>query len=514
MPNSIFLTLNESEYLILKTLNQPCALFSCNRDKSWSTECAGKNVYLLPFLGASGDVDKVKRVLLELQGKCPKPRAVATFKYGDLAFNRLDEYLKAIGDDDAASFYLDSILMGDDLAHPITELEIPEELQQEMAKHELEFPEEVMIGVAGDFARLYSEYLESPPSFFYFSFLTCLGAILSGRATCESELAPQPRLFTLILGESADDRKSTSISKTVEFFRESLYQGCLHISWGVGSAEGLVGLFDESNGGNKRVLLCLDEFKQFVSKTLIESSVLLPCVNTLYESNTFHSRTKSSAIALDDAHLSLLAASTIATYERTWTSAFFDIGFTNRLLIIPGTASRKFAIPPMIPPKEKMKLRSNLGSILALVGEELRLSFTIEALRLYDGWYQNRQTSVHSKRLDTYAMRFMVLLAVNDGRDHIDDEIVRRSVRLVDWQLAIRRAFDPIDAENKVARLEAEISRVLLRKGPLTKRELQQYAHAARYGTWLFNAALSNLKKDQQIDFDMERKRVLLKERV
>jgi len=247
MPNSIFLTLNESEYLILKNLNQPCALFSGNGDKSWVNECAGKNVYLLPFLGASVDTEKVKRVLLELQGKCPKPRAVATFKYGDQAFNRLDDYLKAVGDYDAASYYLDSILMGDNLAHPITELEIPEELQQEMAKHELEFPEEVMIGVAGDFARLYSEYLESPPAFFYFSFLTCLGAILSGRATCESELAPQPRLFSLLLGESADDRKSTSIAKTVEFFQEALYRGSLQISWGVGSAEGLVRLFDESN---------------------------------------------------------------------------------------------------------------------------------------------------------------------------------------------------------------------------------------------------------------------------
>jgi len=268
------------------------------------------------------------------------------------------------------------------------------------------------------------------------------------------------------------------------------------------------------NGGNRRVLLCLDEFKQFVSKTLIESSVLLPCVNTLFESNTFHSRTKSSAIALNNAHLSLLAASTIATYERTWTAAFSDIGFTNRILIVPGTASRKFAIPPMIPQKEKMKLRTDLGGILAMVGEELRLPFTIEALRLYDGWYQNRQASVHSKRLDTYAMRFMVLLAVNDGRDHIDDEIVRRSVRLVDWQLATRRAYDPIDAENTVARIEEEITRVLLRKGPLTKRKLQQYAHAARYGTWLFNAALTNLKKDKRIDFDMDKKRVLLKERV
>ena len=55
------------------------------------------------------------------------------------------------------------------------------------------FPD-IMTGVAGDFARIYSRHLESPKHFFYLSFLTCLGSILSTRLTLNCELLPQPRL--------------------------------------------------------------------------------------------------------------------------------------------------------------------------------------------------------------------------------------------------------------------------------------------------------------------------------
>ena len=41
------------------------------------------------------------------------------------------------------------------------------------------------------------------------------------------------------------------------------------------------------------------------------------------------------------------------------------------------------------------------------------LEITPEALALYESWYMNLEQSIHTKRLDTYAMRFMILLAVN-----------------------------------------------------------------------------------------------------
>jgi hypothetical protein len=146
----------------------------------------------------------------------------------------------------------------------------------------LAFPQGVITGAAGRFADVYSSNLESPREFFFMSYLTCLGAILAKRLTLSSELKPQPRLYTLLLGQSADDRKSTAIEKTVDFFRDTIDRDAgFHVCHGVGSAEGLQKRLEDTKEG---LLLYLDEFKTFVSKCKIDSSVLLPCVNKLLNS--------------------------------------------------------------------------------------------------------------------------------------------------------------------------------------------------------------------------------------
>ena len=58
--------------------------------------------------------------------------------------------------------------------------ETTEETSEQLADS-LEFPEEVMAGVAGDFASTFSEHLESPKHFFFMAFLTCLGNLLGDR---------------------------------------------------------------------------------------------------------------------------------------------------------------------------------------------------------------------------------------------------------------------------------------------------------------------------------------------
>jgi hypothetical protein len=358
------------------------------------------------------------------------------------------------------------------------------------------FPETVLSGVAGDFAKLYSSYLESPPEFFFMSFLTCLGSILSGHATLETELKPQSRLYTILLGQSADDRKSTAISKTVEFFRETIAE--FRTSWGVGSAEGLQKRFETDHN----VLLCLDEFKLFVSKCKIQSSVLLPCVTTLFESNRYENRTKLSEIALHNAHLSLLAASTVQTYDSCWDSQFTDIGFNNRLFLVPGNAKRRFSIPPKIPNDAKQEIGRELQKILGFCGHGWELPITPEAQEVFHEWYMNQEGgSVHTKRLDTYAMRLMLLLSVNEFQDRVTPEIVTKAVALCDWQKEMRQQHDPVDADSIAAKLEEKIRRVLV-KGPKSDRELKRYTNAHRSGLWFFDAAKKNLTTNKEITWD------------
>lgn len=352
------------------------------------------------------------------------------------------------------------------------------------------FPSGIISGMAGRFADAYRGKIEVPSHFFFLSYLACLGAVLSGRITLDSELATQPRLYLLLLGESADDRKSTAISKTSEFFQSALFN-YFHIVFGVGSAEGLLKRINE----NQRTLLLLDEFRQFISKCSIETSVLLPCVTTLFESNRYENATSRDHIIILNGHLSILAASTTETFHRAYEASFTDIGFTNRLFLVPGKSSIRVPIPPKIPDHVQQALFSELRHAFGYLLEKAPLTIPInaEACRLYKDWYNGMPRSVHTKRLDGYALRFMILFTINDGKLQIDESVVQKVIELMNWQLEVRKQLDPIDADNKIAQMEEKIRRAL-QKNEMSERDLRNRVNAKRAGLWVFKAALLNLQ--------------------
>lgn len=379
--------------------------------------------------------------------------------------------------------------------------------QEETIKPRLEFPKHVMSGAAGAFAETYSQYLETPPSFLYMAYLTVLGNVVSDMITLKSEIKPEPRLFTVILGRSADERKSTAISKTVDFFRTVLTENPINVCYGAGSAEGLAKALQE----RPRLVLTIDELKTFVQKARIEGSVLLPCVNSLFEENRFHSVTKKHKIEVENAHLSMLAASTLDTYQTMFGPAFLDIGFINRLFIVVDRGQKKFAIPKMIPQEAKDKLGKDLQGVLTIADrlsqrqKPYPVPIAPQGYQLFEQWYFDTPSSEFTKRLDAYGHRFMPLLAVNDQKEVADTETVEKVIALLNYQLAARRECDPVDADNKIAALEERIRRALS-NGPLTRGQLARKVNKSRAGIWAWNSAIRNLEKDGDISWDKKRK--------
>lgn len=375
----------------------------------------------------------------------------------------------------------------------------PKKVIQNSSAGLIEFPREAIGGLAGEFADLLSHYLESPWTFFAFNFLTCLGNIIADRVTLSSSVDPEPRLYTVNVGESADDRKSESIKKVVSFFESTLEQGSFKTCHGVGSAEGLASRLKD----NPKILLIFDELKTFVSKSAIDGAILLPCVNSLFEGTRFHSVTKTHSMELENAHLSLLAASTIETFSRMWAPAFMDIGFLNRLWLVKDRGERKFSIPRVIPDAEMKTIRHKLGEILKGLPEQGKIILPIDddARAVFDEWYFSVESSPLTKRLDGYGMRLMILLAVNDSQTRITPEIVSKVIKLLHWQLEIRRDLDPIDAEGTIARMEETIRRALSR-GAMSKRELQRKVNYQRSGLFTWNNATRNLQRAREIRLD------------
>jgi len=371
------------------------------------------------------------------------------------------------------------------------------------------FPESIISGIAGEFVNLYSQAVESPRPFIYMAFMTCLGSMLSTKLALKSERRFEPRYYVLLLGESAIERKSTALDIAIDFFRE-FFGSLFSVCHGVGSAEGLQLKMTESINGN--LMLAIDEIKGLLSKCRIEGSVLLPCLNTLFEKTYYESRTKSSDIKVENGHLSLLSASTIPTYESVWSSVFIDIGLPNRLFIVPSTSERKFPVPGQISQHRKSILKDKIQTeIVDRIDKNLEMELTPEANKLFSEWYFElaKEESIHTKRLDTYALRFMPLLAINDGKLSVDEVTVQKSIDLMNWQKLVREEYDPISSSSIVGITEEKIRR-RLRKGPHTTYELKhQIRGINKDSLWVFNQALNNLSTGvgREIQFNPINKR-------
>lgn len=344
-------------------------------------------------------------------------------------------------------------------------------------------------------------------------YLTLLGHLVSDKFRLESEVNSQPRLYTVFLGESADTRKSTSIAKPVDLFKEVLDPRDLNLLLGVGSAEGL----SKALQNNRRLILVLDELKALTQKMRIDGSVLLPCVNSLFENKAFENLTKNHEIRIDNAELCLLGASTLETYQNMFSRQFQDIGFLNRLFIVIGEGQRQFALPQTMPPAEREALITDLQEIIKFVkdrsqSDHYALPVDSAARQLFEDWYLGLEHSLYAKRLDTYGHRLMVLLAVNERQETISEDIVERTLALLDYQLAARKYSAPIDADNAMAKLEAKIRRKLA-SGPVSKRELERACHKDRAGNHYWNLAIGNLTKSGELVYDAKTNLYYLRDR-
>ncbi|MBM3501672.1 MAG: DUF3987 domain-containing protein, partial [Armatimonadetes bacterium] len=379
-------------------------------------------------------------------------------------------------------------------------------------------PEEGYIGTAADFAELYAHHTEAPRSFLYITFLTYLGSLFAHRVTLHSELRPSPRLYAVCLGPSADGRKSSALDHTDRFYRDTIANFGDHVHYGLGSAEGLARRLgrDEDTKQVRPLIVHLDELRVLVDKARPEGSIILPMLATLFERHMFDNTTKTHTITVRDGYVSLVAACTAETYAAIWTPAFLDIGFTNRLWLVAGGSERRIALPQPVPDYHRQAIKSDLGDLLARVDRaagsgHLTLRLDEEAAQVWDAWYQAMPRTIHSRRLDTYGWRLMLLLSLSRGDlEAVSADTVHRVCALLDHQLALRQEFDPVDAENTIARVEEMIRRTLRAKGPLGKRDIRRFTNADRYGTWLFTTALDNVARAGDARFDRATRRYAL----
>ena len=394
--------------------------------------------------------------------------------------------------------------------YPSPDVEIP------AGNKTIQFPPNAYTGLAGRFAEVFSEYTEVPKATYYMCFLTFLGLLFSGKISLKSQLDIQPRLYLAILGRSGLDKKSEGIKQTHRFFN-SLSRGTTIFSYpameGMGSVEGAGDQWqkEEAEAGICRSLLIFDELRTFVNKAKQNGSLILPMTTTLFEKNSYINITRThKPVDLKNLHLAMASACTFETYETMWEPQFLNIGFLNRLFLVADSSDKERSRPKEIPPDILNPLKTETFDLIQRVSQmpgAIRLDLSPSADELWEDWYHRRPRDLHSIRLDTIGLRLMPLLAANTGEfSLVPVEIVEKVIEMVDYQHQVRKLYDPVDADTKMAIMEEKIRRVLMVRGRLRKWELQQYTNANKLGLWFFKAALENLLKNQEIFYDKKAK--------
>jgi len=177
------------------------------------------------------------------------------------------------------------------------------------------------------------------------------------------------------------------------------------------------------------------------------------------------------------------------------------IGFSNRLFLVPGETKKCFSAPKVLPQSEISKLFYRVDSLMEVVKLNPNIPMYNSASEKWDKFYKHMKSmnTPYKKRLDTYALRLMPLLAVNNLKNIIDLEIVDMVIELVNWQLLVRSIYDPIDAEGKIARMEESIRRAFILQPEWTHRDLQRKVNYSRDGIWAWDAAIKNLVANNEI---------------
>lgn len=363
------------------------------------------------------------------------------------------------------------------------------------------FPTEIIKGSAKKFVDLYSPIREVPEAFLWASFCAYFGNAISRYVSLQTDNS-EPRLFTVLLGKSARSRKSTSNDAAKEFFNQisgnDQRQNSIE---GFGSGEGLVNRL--VGNADKTSILYLDEINVLARKTNSDNSVGIAPLHRLFEGHSYENPLAAGGPMVKNAYLSLLSASTVEDFQQTWTAKHKDAGFFSRLFLVAADASEKRIAFPKNPDTQVRNalLKEVQQLIERLASEKSQYPLESEAEKRWAGYYENFGDGEEWNRIDTYGFRLMVIQAALTGASSISVQIVEDVIKLLDFEVTVRRAVLPVIADTQIAQLEEAIRRYLPKQGEgISKRELQRKTNANRKGIEMFNRALKDLENNGELD--------------
>ena len=370
------------------------------------------------------------------------------------------------------------------------------------------FPEAAWTGLFRTWRDIAAPCTEAPLENLWAAFLVAAGLML-GRSVWKVSPSPlYPNFYLLLLGQTGDSKKSTTLWLAGELLRK--IEEDVEILTGIVSTEGLFERLAKKDG--TKVLGYVDEFRSLLSvaKGRKATQDLLPKINSLYScprQEEINRREKSTTVVRP--FFSIIAATPEDYVEDLLGHIDLVGGMLNRFLMVTGDEQEP---KPETEPPTPEAWRSITEPLRIIRNKWLsnprRLELSPEAKVLwanfYIGWKKGRKkldqsVANLSARTFEHILKIALVYSVLSGQDNIDARSLATAIIIGQWLETTRlRLFGNVSLDS-FSKAEALILGRLKEKGRQYVRDLQQWGGRRRINGKIFREVLKTLTDNDHI---------------
>lgn len=357
-------------------------------------------------------------------------------------------------------------------------------------REEYDFPEETHIpieppkspiveneafrGIAGEYINLIENYTEADPIGILVNILTAFGNIVGTNPVLKLGVGVEvyPRLFSVLVGDSAKSRKGTTWSDTEPLFETAQpdwLQSRVHSKGGLSSGEGLLHAVRDpryemrettdkhtkekieteelvdSGVEDKRLTIIEPEFSSVLQVAKREGNTLSEFIRKAYDlkkGEKWSSLVKHNKDTATGAHISLIGHITKTELKTKMNSVELANGFANRFMWFGIKRSKLIPIP-----KERAHLENGiseigkrLAGIIEFASQPRVMSFSPDAEKIWADVYcelakedENGILDSLMSRADSNTLRVAMIYALMDMSVIIDTDHILAAVALMNY---------------------------------------------------------------------------------
>jgi len=295
---------------------------------------------------------------------------------------------------------------------------------------------EALYGLAGEVVRAATAESEADPAAVLMTFLTAAGIFAGRRLSIKvSDDYHHPRLFSVLVGQSARGRKGTSEGPIRRIFEIAEDVVDRPFAWKPGpmsSGEGLIFNIRDGDGGedagipDKRLLIVESEFAAPLRAMRRDGNTLSTTLRAAWDGRDLEPLTKTNPIKASEPHVGIVGHITEVELKKQLGHSEIFNGFANRFLWLCVRRDR------LLPLARGMSVKDTerLGGMLArqfLAAQDIKyMEFSPAARRAYEDAYEALTADhgglygVITSRAEVQVIRLAMIYACLDNSETID----------------------------------------------------------------------------------------------